>query len=124
MFASRSASCMFSCFLVSLYVFDEVDTGLGGKAADSIGKKIKAVAQGHQAITITHLAPIAARADQHLLVSKHTDGKRTVSDIRLLKKRDRANEIARMIDGAEITSATRQAAKKMLERSASVLSAG
>ena len=47
--------------LVSLYVFDEVDTGLGGKAADSIGKKIQTVAQGHQAITITHLAPIAGQ---------------------------------------------------------------
>ncbi len=52
--------------LVSLYVFDEVDTGLGGRAADSIGRKIQTVAGGHQAITITHLAPIAARADHHL----------------------------------------------------------
>ncbi len=115
MLAVKRVLCLHD--LVSLYVFDEVDTGLGGKAADSIGKKIKAVAQGHQAITITHLAPIAARADQHLLVSKHTDGSRTVSEIQLLKKKERADEIARMIDGAEITSATRLAAKKMLERS-------
>ena len=45
--------------LVSLYIFDEVDTGLGGRAADAIGRKIRSVADGHQAITITHLAPIA-----------------------------------------------------------------
>ncbi len=122
MLAVKRVLCLHD--LVSLYVFDEVDTGLGGKAADSIGKKIKAVAKGHQAITITHLAPIAARADQHLLVSKHTDGKRTVSDIRLLKKKDRADEIARMIDGAEITGATRLAAEKMLERSALGSAAG
>ncbi len=122
MLAVKRVLCLHD--LVSLYVFDEVDTGLGGKAADSIGKKIKAVAHGHQAITITHLAPIAARADQHLLVSKHTDGERTVSDIRLLKKKERADEIARMIDGAEITSATRLAAKKMLERSLTASAAG
>ena len=101
--------------LVSLYVFDEVDTGLGGKAADSIGRKIQAVAKGHQAITITHLAPIAARADQHLQVIK-THGERTLSEIRFLDPEERANEIARMIDGAEVSEVTRAAAKEMLSR--------
>lgn len=110
--------------LVSLYVFDEVDTGLGGKAADSIGRKIQAVAKGHQAITITHLAPIAARADHHLVVTKHTMGKRTVSQIELQDANGRAEEIARMIDGAQITRATKLAAKKMLERATTGLTAG
>ena len=110
--------------LVSLYVFDEVDTGLGGKAADSIGRKIQAVAKGHQAITITHLAPIAARADHHLVVTKHAIGKRTVSQIELQGVDGRAEEIARMIDGAEITRATKLAAKKMLERATTESAAG
>lgn len=102
--------------LVSLYVFDEVDTGLGGKAADSIGKKIQAVAKGHQAITITHLAPIAARADHHLRVLKEKRGERTVSKLAMVTGVERAQEIARMIDGATVTGATLEAAKAMLGR--------
>lgn len=110
--------------LVSLYVFDEVDTGLGGRAADAIGKKIQAVAKGHQAITITHLAPIAARADVHICVRKETvpsidgGGPRTVSVLEKLSGTARATEIARMIDGASDSKATRQAAKDMLARAA------
>lgn len=102
--------------LVSLYVFDEVDTGLGGKAADSIGRKIQDVARGHQAITITHLAPIAARADHHLYVSKREVRKRTVSNIEFLSGKQRAHEIARMIDGAGTACVTALAAQEMLER--------
>lgn len=102
--------------LVSVYVFDEVDAGLGGRAADAIGRKIQAVSQGHQAITITHLAPIAARADFHLRVSKEARADRTVSMLEPVKGSARAEEIARMIDGASITKATRQAAKAMLAR--------
>ena len=60
--------------LVSLYIFDEVDTGLGGRAADAIGRKIRSVADGHQAITITHLAPIASMAHHHYYVSKDDAG--------------------------------------------------
>ena len=94
--------------------------GLGGKAADSIGRKIQAVAQGHQAITITHLAPIAARADHHLLVTKAvTKGRgreRTVSRFELVEGEPRSEELARMIDGAHITPATREAARAMLAR--------
>lgn len=105
--------------LVSLYVFDEVDTGLGGKAADAIGRKIQSVAQGHQALAITHLAPVAARADHHLLVSKHSADGRTVSAIESIEGPRRADEVARMIDGASITKATRQAARAMLQRAQS-----
>jgi DNA repair protein RecN (Recombination protein N) len=102
--------------LVSLYVFDEVDTGLGGRAADAIGKKIQAVARGHQAITITHLAPIAARADVHICVRKETVGDRTVAVLEKLKGAARAAEIARMIDGSPDSKTTRAAAKQMLAR--------
>jgi DNA repair protein RecN (Recombination protein N) len=104
--------------LVSLYVFDEVDAGIGGRAADRIGAKIQDVSRGHQAIAITHLAPIAARAAHHIRVHKETHGKRTVSVVEVLDERARAEEIARMIDGAHITDATRQAAREMLDRSA------
>ncbi len=102
--------------LVSLYVFDEVDSGLGGRAADAIGKKIQAVAKDHQAIAITHLAPIAARADHHICVRKETRGKRTVSQVVVLDKAGRTEELARMIDGAHITDATLKAARDMLSR--------
>lgn len=106
--------------LVSLYVFDEVDTGLGGKAADSIGRKIQAVARGHQAITITHLASIASRADQHLYVCKKvTDDSRTVSSLSLIEGEVRIKELARMIDGNTSEGATLTAAAQMLERARS-----
>jgi len=103
--------------LVSLYVFDEVDTGLGGSAADAIGRKIQAVASAHQAIAITHLAPIAACAHHHVCVRKEVAEGRTVSVVTAIDGSERAEEIARMIDGANITRATRQAAREMLARS-------
>lgn len=103
--------------LVSLYVFDEVDTGLGGKAADSIGRKIQAVAQGHQAITITHLASIASRSDHHLHVRKETtEAGRTVSTLTPIENEERVRELARMIDGSVDGEATLNAAAQMLER--------
>ncbi len=102
--------------LVSLYIFDEVDTGVGGRAADAIGRKISNVCKGHQAITITHLAPIAARADHHLFVHKTTENGRTMSKFDELNGRTRVEELARMIDGAQITTATKRAAKEMLAR--------
>ena len=102
--------------LVSLYVFDEVDTGLGGKAADAIGKKLQAVARGHQAIAITHLAPIATRADHHLQATKEVRGERTVSTLTAVSGSERAKEIARMIDGARVSRTTLDAARAMLAR--------
>ncbi|MEM6731921.1 MAG: DNA repair protein RecN [Myxococcota bacterium] len=105
--------------LVSLYVFDEVDTGVGGRAADAIGRKLQRVAHDHQAIVITHLAPIAARADHHLVVEKSVNDGRTASDLSLVKGNARMEELARMIDGASASATTRKAAKEMLQRSRS-----
>ena len=103
--------------LVSLYIFDEVDTGLGGRAADAIGRKIRSVADGHQAITITHLAPIASMAHHHYYVSKDDAGGRTVSEVRLLDEARRIEELARMIDGGLDNSGSSLAtAEQMLER--------
>jgi DNA repair protein RecN (Recombination protein N) len=106
--------------LVSLYVFDEVDAGLGGRVADAIGRKIQAVAGEHQAIAITHLAPIAACAHHHLVVRKELRLGRAVSVIARVSGKERAEELARMIDGANVTKATRQAAREMLARSPEV----
>ncbi len=103
--------------LVSLYVFDEVDSGVGGRAADTIGKKLQGVAQDTQAIVITHLAPIAARADHHLVVRKKQVDGRTTSELSAVSGRARQDELARMIDGASASPTTRKAAKEMLERS-------
>ena len=103
--------------LVSLYIFDEVDTGLGGRAADAIGRKIRSVAEGHQAITITHLAPIASMAHHHYYVSKSDAEGRTVSEVRLLDETKRIEELARMIDGGlDNSDSSLATAEQMLER--------
>ncbi|MEM6531486.1 MAG: DNA repair protein RecN [Myxococcota bacterium] len=102
--------------LVSLYVFDEVDTGLGGRAADTIGQKLQRVSEDHQAIVITHLAPIAARASHHVVVRKAVRDERTVSELKVVDGRERMEEVARMIDGASASATTRKAAKEMLQR--------
>ena len=97
-----------------LYVFDEVDTGVGGAVAEVIGRKLDALAAHRQVVCITHLPQIAAFASRHLLVSKHMDGGRTRSSVRLLGDAERREEIARMLGGTNITETTRQAADEML----------
>jgi DNA repair protein RecN (Recombination protein N) len=97
-----------------LYVFDEVDTGVGGAIAEVIGRKLKEVAGHHQVLCVTHLAPIAVYADRHFLVRKDVVGERTRSTIVPLEERDRLEEVARMIGGLTITKKTRDAAAEML----------
>lgn len=100
---------------VSLYVFDEVDTGVGGAVADAIGRKIREVAGHHQVLCITHQATIAAFGDVHLFVAKdvEADG-RTRSKVLPLDEEARTDELARMLGGATITEATRQAAADLV----------
>lgn len=98
-----------------LYVFDEVDTGVGGAVADRIGSAIADVAKNRQVLCITHLAPIAAFADAHYVVKKSSDGGMTTSSVVRLAASERAQEIARMMGGAKVTSAVVTAAKEMLE---------
>jgi DNA repair protein RecN (Recombination protein N) len=98
-----------------LYVFDEVDTGVGGAVAEVIGKKLKEVAKHHQVLVITHLAPIAVYAERHFQVKKEIDGGRTRSTIELLGAAERLEEIARMLGGLSITKKTRDAARELLE---------
>lgn len=100
---------------VSTYIFDEVDTGVGGPTADAIGRKLRAVSASRQAICITHLPQIAAFGAHHLHVSKTTDGGRTSSRVDVLDDAARIEELARMLGGARITAATRAHAQEMLE---------
>lgn len=100
-----------------LYVFDEVDAGVGGAVAEAIGRKIADVAKHHQVLCITHLAQIAAFADVHFAVAKHEVAGRTLAEVRKLKAKERVDEIARMLGGATITATTRKAAEEMLRAS-------
>ncbi|MCA9581365.1 MAG: DNA repair protein RecN [Myxococcales bacterium] len=97
-----------------LYVFDEVDAGVGGAVAEVIGQKLREVASHHQVLCITHLPQIAVFADAHFRVEKIVEGGRTRSTIRRLSKKEREEEIARMLGGVKITKKTRAAAAEML----------
>jgi len=99
----------------SLYVFDEVDAGVGGAVAEVIGRKIHEVAQHSQVLCITHLPQISAYADAHYRVHKEVVGKRTKSDIRLLSDGERLEEIARMLGGVTVTDQARAAAQALLQ---------
>ena len=99
---------------VGLYVFDEVDAGVGGAVAEVIGRKLAEVARHHQVLCITHLPQVAVYADQHLQVSKAVEAGRTRSTVEHLDEARRAEEIARMLGGLEITAATRSAAADLL----------
>jgi DNA repair protein RecN (Recombination protein N) len=97
-----------------LYVFDEVDAGVGGAVAEVIGRKLKEVSKHHQVICITHLPQIAVFADAHYHVSKAVSGERTRSEIRKLSAQEQGDEIARMLGGIKVTDKTRAAAREML----------
>jgi len=99
---------------VPVYVFDEVDAGVGGAMGEAIGIKIRGVSVLRQALCVTHLAQIAAQADHHLMVEKVVDENRTISRVRKLTPGERVEELARMLGGLTITDATRTHAKDML----------
>lgn len=100
------------------FIFDEVDTGIGGSTADAVGERLYRLAQSKQVLVVTHAPQIAARADHHWVVEKAGD-KNVTTDIRLLEARaERCEEIARMLSGAEITKEARAAAEKLLEKAA------
>jgi len=97
-------------------VFDEVDAGIGGAVAEEVGKKLKSVATKHQVFCITHLPQIASMATSHYGVSKSVKKDRTNTEVRLLDKKERVEEIARMLGGKIITGATLKHAEEMIER--------
>ena len=94
-----------------VYVFDEIDTGIGGATASAVGERLAKLATAHQVMVVTHSPQVAARAAHHWVVSKSTGGTRVTA----LDKGAREEEIARMLSGAEITSEARAAASKLLE---------
>ena len=102
---------------IGTVVFDEVDSGIGGAAAEVVGKKLKEVSRHHQVICITHLPQIACFGDTHFLVSKEVYEDRTNAGVDLLSEPQRLDEITRMLGGVEITEKTRQHASEMLKMS-------
>jgi DNA repair protein RecN (Recombination protein N) len=102
---------------VGTIIFDEVDSGIGGATAEDVGKKLKGVAKHHQILCITHLPQIACYGDTHYRVAKTLSGERTIASIDVLSDKDRLDEIARMLGGAELTKKTREHAREMLELS-------
>ena len=101
---------------VPVMVFDEVDTGIGGKVAEKVGMKLEKVAEGKQVFCITHLPQIAGMASAHYLVQKTVKGNRTHSSIEELSYDQRVEEIARMSGGEKITPATLKFAKEMIKK--------
>ncbi len=97
-------------------IFDEVDVGIGGRVAEVVGRKLRALGESRQVLCITHLAQVAAQGTQHVQVRKQTEGKVTVAEAIPLAERERTMEIARMIGGVEISKQTLAHAKDMLTR--------
>ncbi|MGO9337313.1 MAG: DNA repair protein RecN [Terracidiphilus sp.] len=95
-------------------VFDEIDIGIGGRAAEAVGQKLKALSRGQQVLCVTHLPQIAAFADQHFLIDKRETDGRTKMQIRLLDDRARTHEVARMLSGAKVTDTSLQHAGQMI----------
>lgn len=100
---------------VKTFIFDEIDTGISGDAGNKVGDKLKEVAGSSQVICITHLPQIAARADNHYLIQKNSDTKRTYTEIKRLNKQERIDEVARIIGGTKATELNRSLAAEMIE---------
>ena len=97
-------------------IFDEVDAGIGGAVAETVGKLLHQLGQSHQILCVTHLPQVAAQGNHHLKVSKSQTGDKTVSQVQNLGRSERVEEIARMLGGATITDTTRRHARELLEQ--------
>jgi DNA repair protein RecN (Recombination protein N) len=98
-------------------VFDEIDIGIGGRAAEAVGQKLKTLSRVQQVLCVTHLPQIAAFADQHFLIEKREDLGRTKTQVRLLDDKTRVEEVARMLSGAVVTDASQKHASQMIAAS-------
>ncbi|OHP92389.1 DNA repair protein RecN [Staphylococcus sp. HMSC063E12] len=97
-------------------LFDEVDSGVSGQAAQKMAEKMQDIASYIQVICISHLPQVASMSDHHLLISKASDDSRTTTHVKELKNEERINEVARMISGAHVTDLTRENAKEMISQ--------
>ena len=104
-----------SKFPLGTYLFDEVDAGIGGKAALEVGKRLKKLAENAQVIVVTHLPQVAIWADRHLLVVKDSNGAITQSSISVLTDTDLESEIARMLSGLEDSEHAQEHARELLD---------
>ncbi len=95
-------------------IFDEVDSGVGGAVAETVGRLMKQLGKDRQVMAVTHLPQVAACADQHLLVSKQLKAKQTISDVQAIAGEQRVGEIARMLGGEKLSGTTMAHAKEML----------
>ncbi len=102
---------------VGTMIFDEIDTGISGFAAGKVGTQLKNVASGRQVICVTHLAQIAALADEHLLIQKSAEDGHTYTDVTALSYEQRISEIARIMSGSELTENLYNSAKELIDRS-------
>jgi len=106
---------------VETVIFDEVDAGIGGQAAEDIALKIKQLSDHHQVLCITHLPQIASKADEHFKVTKLLRNKRTSTEINLLDDKSRVDELARMLGGDSVTDETVAFAKGLLKKDSHTL---
>ena len=96
-------------------VFDEIDTGIGGRAAEAVGKKLKALSKGNQVLCVTHLPQIATFADHHYVIEKREAGGRAKTTVREITGEERTEEVARMLSGAKLTETSRRHAEQMIK---------
>ena len=96
-------------------VFDEIDIGIGGRAAEAVGRKLKSLARSNQVLCVTHLPQIATFADHHYVIEKKERSGRTRTTIRLISGEERTEEVARMLSGAKLTDTSRRHAEQMIK---------
>lgn len=99
-------------------VFDEIDTGIGGRAAEAVGKKLKSLSRSNQVLCVTHLPQIATFADHHYLIEKKAAGGRTRTTVHAITGTERTEEVARMLSGAKLTETSLRHAEQMLKTNA------
>jgi DNA repair protein RecN (Recombination protein N) len=99
-------------------VFDEIDTGIGGRAAEAVGKKLKSLSRSNQVLCVTHLPQIATFADHHYVTEKREHAGRTRTTVRPVTGEERTEEVARMLSGAKLTETSRKHAEQMLKANA------
>jgi len=99
----------------ALLIFDEIDTGISGRIAQKVGQNLKSLAAYHQIISITHLPQIAALANNHFAIEKKTVAGRVISSLRKLSEDEKVTEVAKLLSGENVTSASLNSAKELMK---------